>query len=175
METKNMNLGRWRILAATGAAFTLLTAAGRLGAQGTLTGRVTAQGSGQPLAEARVLLIGTTLAATTGEDGKYTLRNVPNGTAQLQVLRVGFQSVKKPVNVASGSITNVDFQLNVAVAQLEEVVTTATGQQRKVELGNAVSTLGDVGKRVEETKINNVADLLTAKSPGVAVLPASTL
>src|SRR5205085_11517017 len=64
---------------------------------------------------------------------------------------------------------------SVAVAQLEEVVTTATGQQRRVELGNAVSTLGDVGKRVEQTKINTFADLLVAKSPGVVVLPGTTL
>jgi TonB-linked SusC/RagA family outer membrane protein len=170
-----MNLGRWRILAAAGAAFALLTAAGRLSAQGTITGKVTARGSSQPLAETRVLVIGTTITATTGEDGKYTLRNIPAGTAQLQVLRVGYQSTKKNVNVATGSTTNADFELGIAVAQLEEVVTTATGQQRKVELGNAVSTLGDVGKRVEETKINSVADLLTAKSPGVIVLPASTL
>src|SRR6185503_7868426 len=170
-----MNLGRWRILAAAGAALTLLSAAGRLSAQGTITGKVTAQGSAQPLAEARVLVIGTTIATTTGEDGKYTLRNIPAGTAQLQVLRVGYQSKKQAVAVTAGQPTTADFELSVAVAQLEEVVTTATGQQRKVELGNAVSTLGDVGKRVEETKINNVADLLTAKSPGVVVLPASTL
>ena len=51
---------------------------------------------------------------------------------------------------AGATTTAADFALGVAVAQLEEVVTTATGQQRKVELGNAISTLGDVGKRVEE-------------------------
>ena len=33
---------------------------------------------------------------------------------------------------------------------LQEIVTTATGQQRRVELGNAIATLGDVAKRVEE-------------------------
>ena len=39
--------------------------------------------------------------------------------------------------------------MSAAVVQLQEVVTTATGEQRKVELGNAISTLGDVNKRVE--------------------------
>jgi len=106
-----MNLGRWRILAAAGAALTLLTAAGRLHAQGTITGKVTAQGSAQPLADARVLVIGTTIAATTGEDGKYTLRNIPVGSAQLQVLRVGYQSVKRAVTVNNGGTVNADFDL----------------------------------------------------------------
>ena len=34
---------------------------------GTITGRVTAQGTGVPLSDARVLAVGTTLAATTNE------------------------------------------------------------------------------------------------------------
>src|SRR4051812_18266060 len=102
-----MNLGRWRILAAAGAALTLLTGASRLSAQGgTITGRVTAQGTGQPLAEARVLVIGTTIAVSTSEDGKFSLKNVPAGAAQLQVLRVGFQSQKKSVTVAAGAAVN---------------------------------------------------------------------
>jgi TonB-linked SusC/RagA family outer membrane protein len=172
----NMNLGRWRILAAAGAALTLLTGASRLSAQGgTITGRVTAQGTGQPLAEARVLVIGTTIAVSTSEDGKFTLKNVPAGAAQLQVLRVGFQSQKKSVTVAAGAAVNEDFVLGVAVAQLEEVVTTATGQQRKVELGNSISTLGDVGKRVEEVPTHNLSDLMIAKSPGVTILPGTEL
>lgn len=171
-----MNLGRWRILAAAGAALTLLTAAGRLQAQGgTITGRVTAQGTNQPLADARIIVIQSTVAATTGDDGKYTLRNIPAGTVQLQVLRVGYQSKKQTATITSGATTTLDFALTVAVTQLEEVVTTATGQQRKVELGNAISTLGDVGKITETSQITTVSDLVTAKSPGVVVLPPSQL
>jgi hypothetical protein len=103
------------------------------------------------------------------------LRNVAPGSVEVQVLRVGYQSQKKTVSVTAGTASNVDFQLVTAVIQLQEVVTTATGQQRKIELGNAISTLGDVGKRVEETKINTFADLLIAKAPGVVVLPPTTL
>ncbi|HEY6830570.1 MAG TPA: carboxypeptidase-like regulatory domain-containing protein, partial [Gemmatimonadaceae bacterium] len=147
-----MQLGRWRLFAAAGAALTLFTATGRLSAQGTITGKVTSQSGGQPLAEARIIVIGGTGSAVTNEEGKFTLRNLAAGNVQLQVLRVGFQSQKKIVSVASGSMTVADFALPVAIAQLEEVVTTATGQQRKVELGNAISTLGDVNKRVETSE-----------------------
>ena len=170
-----MNLGRWRILAAS-AALTLLTLPGRLHAQGgTISGRVTAAGTGQPLAEARVLVIGSTASATTAENGTFTIRNVAAGPANLQVLRVGFTSQKKPVTVTAGGTTTADFVLAVAVAQLDEVVTTATGQQRKVEIGNAISTLGDVGKRVEEMPTHNLSDLMIAKSPGVTLLPGTEL
>jgi TonB-linked SusC/RagA family outer membrane protein len=132
-------------------------------------------GSGQPLSEARVLVLGSALSATTNEDGRFTIRNVPTGSAQLQVLRVGFQSQKKVVPMTAGGAATADFELAVAVTQLADVVTTATGQQRKVELGNAISTLGDVGKKVEQGQISTPADLLTAKAPGVVVLPGATL
>ena len=44
-----------------------------------------------------------------------------------------------------------------------------------MELGNAVSTLGDVGKRVEEIPTHNLSDLMIAKSPGVTILPGTEL
>ena len=146
-----MTLGRWK-LAVAGAALALTSLGGRLAAQGaTVTGHVTSRDGGQPLVDARIIVIGGTLSGNTGEDGKYTLRNVPLGSVQIQVLRVGYRSVKRTVEVTAGGTTTTDFALEVAVAQLEEVVTTATGQQRKVELGNALSTLGDVGTKVEQS------------------------
>jgi len=170
-----MILGRWKI-AVAGAALTLVSLGGRLAAQGaTITGHVTAREANAPLVDARVIVIGGSISANSGEDGKYTLRNVPLGSVQIQVLRVGYRSVKRTVEVTAGGTTTSDFALDVAVAQLEEVVTTATGQQRKVELGNALATLGDVGRKVEESEISSPADMLTAKAPGVVVLPGSTL
>ena len=147
----------WRLLAVAGAALTLFTAAERVSAQGTITGHVTAQAGAQPLVDARIVLIGTSITGTTGQDGGFTLRNVPAGTAQLQVLRVGYQSQKRAVPVTAGQTATADFALTVAIAQLEEIVTTATGQTRRVELGNAVSTLGNVAEKVEQRQISNVS------------------
>ena len=52
----------------------------------------------------------------------------------MQVLQVGYKSLKKTVTVTNGSTTEANFILAQAVVQLEEIVTTATGQQRRVEL-----------------------------------------
>ena len=170
-----MTLGRWKI-AVAGAALALTSLGGRLAAQGaTVTGHITAREGGQPLVDARVIVIGGSVSANSGEDGKYTLHQVPLGSIQVQVLRVGYRSVKRTIEVTAGGTTTSDFSLDIAVAQLEEVVTTATGQQRKVELGNAISTLGDVGSKVEQTEVSNITDLMVAKAPGVSVLPSPTL
>ena len=170
-EIDIMRDGKWKSAAFVALVLLAMPATRVLG-QGVISGRITGQVGGQPLAEARVLVIGTALSAISNEDGRFTLRNVPNGSAQIQVLRVGFQSQKKTVEVAPGAPIVADFTLQVAVAQLDEVVTTATGQQRRVELGNGLSTLGDVTARVEESQTRDMGSLLVAKAPGVVVLPA---
>jgi hypothetical protein len=93
MPRRNEMIKGWRTLAtATVALLVLSGAAHQVAAQGTIAGRITAQGTDAPLADTRIILIGTTISASTGADGKFTLRNVPVGTAQIHVLRVGFQS-----------------------------------------------------------------------------------
>jgi TonB-linked SusC/RagA family outer membrane protein len=138
-----------------------------------VTGRVTAAGSGEILSDTRVMVVGTSLGTTTGADGRYTLRNVPAGTREIRVLRVGFQEQKKPVAVPAEGSVSLDFVMTQAVVQLQEIVTTATGQQRRVEIGNAVTTLGNISEKVERAPVTNLADLMVAKAPGVTVLPGA--
>lgn len=140
--------------------------------QTTVTGRVTAQESNEPLSDVRVIVVGTTVFTVTNADGRYTLRGMPAGNAEVRVLRVGYTEQKKPVTVASGASATLDFALTRAVIVLQEVVTTATGDQRRVEIGNAVATI-DVTRKVEEAPIKNMGDLLVAKAPGVQVLPSN--
>ncbi|MEO7455979.1 MAG: TonB-dependent receptor plug domain-containing protein, partial [Gemmatimonadaceae bacterium] len=160
-----------RILAALTVVCAAAVIPSALHAQGTITGHVTTEGQ-LPLPGARVLALGTNAEATTGDDGKFTLRNVRTGNVEVQALKVGYKSLKKTIMVQGGTANDLNFALASAVIQLTEIVTTATGQQRKVELGNAVATLGDVGKRVQESSITNVSDLLVAKTPGVILLPS---
>ncbi len=141
--------------------------------QATISGRVTATGTNEPLSEARVMVSGTSIATSTNTEGRYTLRNVPRGVVTVQVLRVGYQEQKKSVTVAAGEAATLDFSLVQAVVQLQEIVTTATGEQRRVELGNSVATMGDVNKKVETTPITDLGSLLVGKTAGVTVIPGS--
>src|SRR6185437_5474755 len=154
-------------------ALVALPAAARAQAGTTITGRVTASGTNEPLGEGRVMLVGTSIAATTNSDGKYTLRGVPSGTVEVRVIRVGYTEQKKAVTVTAGGATTLDFAMEPAIVKLQEIVTTATGEQRRVELGNSVTTLGDVTTKVETAPISTLGDLLVAKAAGVTVLPGS--
>src|SRR5215218_10467761 len=155
---------------AVGALSTVLLATGASVAAaqgGTLTGTVTAQG-GAPLQEARILVVGTSFSTVTSPEGKYTIRRVPAGTAELRVLRVGYQEQKKSVRIVDGQTATLDFVMPTSVVQLQEVVTTATGEQRRVEVGNAVENIS-VSSLTMNAPVRTISDVLAARTPGVMV------
>src|SRR5687767_7835802 len=138
----------------------------------TISGRVTVRGSPEPLPDSRVILVGTSIFGITNAEGRFTLRNVPPGNVEVRVLRVGYVEQKRPVTVTAGQTATLDFTLDRTLVVLQEVVTTATGEQRRSELGNTVATI-DVAKTVQESPIKNMGDLLVARAPGVQVIPSN--
>ena len=145
----------------------------RADAQGTSTatiaGRVTDAQSGQPIAGAQVRLANSNLGAVAGDDGRYTIRAVSPGTVEMRVARIGFAELKRTLTVAAGATEEADFALTRVAVQLSEVVTTATGEQRRVEIANAVTTV-DAAKAVEGGNISSIGDILATRSPSVNVL-----
>jgi TonB-linked SusC/RagA family outer membrane protein len=141
-------------------------------AQGTVRGTVTSRTTGQPLGDARVTVVGSTIVTMTSVDGKYTLLNVPQGTVAIRVNRLGFESGKKDVAVSNGAEATADFQMVAAIQNLPDVVITATGEERRVEVGNSIGHI-EAAATVKTNPIHNMGDLLVAKAPGLTVLPGN--
>jgi TonB-linked SusC/RagA family outer membrane protein len=144
------------------------TAAIAIAQQGVVSGTITST-AGQPIADATVLVLGTSITATSGPDGKYILRRVPVGTAEMRAIRVGYQEVKRNVRVLDGQTATLDFQMATSIVQMQPIVVTATGEQRRIEIGNAVSNI-QVGDLVKEAPIRTIADVLNSRAAGVSVL-----
>jgi TonB-linked SusC/RagA family outer membrane protein len=159
-----------RVVTSVGAL--LAIAAAPMLAQGIITGRVQSAEGKAPLGDVQLLVEGTSIVTVTNAEGRFTLRNVPPGPREVRAFRVGYTPMKKVVTVTGGQTATLEFDLVAAIVKLQEVVTTATGEQRRVELGHAVATV-DVSKKVAEAPIKNMGDLLVAKAPGVQVLPAN--
>jgi len=138
----------------------------------TVAGRVTDQANGQPLAGARVTVMGTSLIAQTNADGRYTLSRVPGGQLTVRASAVGFGAATRVVTVSPGETAVVDLALALSPYSLDEVVITSTGDQAKREVGNSIARI-DAAKLVETAPITNVTDLLIAKAAGVDVLPGT--
>jgi TonB-linked SusC/RagA family outer membrane protein len=161
-------LGSWLQAGALTVGLLMGVAATAAAQEGTISGRVTEAGSNRPVADVRIIVVGTSLFATTNGDGRYTIRNVPAGTANVRVLRVGFAEMRRPVTVAAGETVTTDFVLQEVAVRLQEVVTTATGEATRAELGHTVTNV-PVSQIVQEAVVTNVQDVLAARAPGVVV------
>jgi TonB-linked SusC/RagA family outer membrane protein len=139
--------------------------------QGGIEGTVTDQATGQALEAARVLLTGTNRIETTNRDGKYHFREITEGSYQVRVLRLGFKPVTDTANVAPGESVTLDFSMEPAPVQLDEIVSTVTGEQRKLEVANAVSTI-DAAAITQEAPITEFGNLLSGRAAGVTVQKA---
>jgi TonB-dependent SusC/RagA subfamily outer membrane receptor len=136
---------------------------------GTINGRVTDGATKAPVAAARVFVAGTALRTLTSEDGRYSLRAVPAGSVELAVSRLGYEAKSVALTVNVGQTTTADVELTQTTTVLAEVVTTVTGAQRKVELGNAVATI-NVAEKLAVAPIKDVSGLLSGRASGVQVV-----
>ncbi|MGH9202599.1 MAG: TonB-dependent receptor plug domain-containing protein, partial [Vicinamibacterales bacterium] len=128
--------------------------------------------SGQPIASAQLGVVGTQLGAVTNNDGQYTIRGVNPGRAEVRVLRLGFAEQRQAVSVTAGQTAMLNFALRAVAMTLNPVVTTVTGQQRRIEVGNAIAQI-DATDIVQRQAVSNVADMLVAKAAGVLVIPGT--
>ncbi|MGZ8377149.1 MAG: SusC/RagA family TonB-linked outer membrane protein [Gemmatirosa sp.] len=135
---------------------------------GVITGRVTDGASGAPVPSAQVQIVSTNLGALTDAQGRFTIRAVPARAVSVRVLRVGYQEQARPATVVAGQTLTLDIALRQASVSLTPVVTTATGEIRRVEIGNAVSTI-DAAKVAETTPISSLSDMLNSRAAGVSV------
>jgi len=160
----------WRLIPAL-AGLMLATASpvvAQQGSAGSLAVRVTDAANQRPVEAARVFIVGTTLAGQTSPEGRVTLRPVAAGTYTVRVLRVGYTEQSRSISITAGQAATMEFALSTAAVNLAAVVTTATGEQRRVEIGNATANI-DVAKVVEAAPVANLNDLLNSRAPGVMV------
>ncbi len=163
----------WRaLLALAGTIAVAVPQARAQSGPGTLSVRVTDAANQRPVEAARVFLVGTTFAGATGVDGRLSLRGIPAAEYTIRVLRVGYTEQTKRVPIAAGQTVTLEFAMATAAVNLAAVVTTATGEQRRVEIGNATANI-DASKVLEAAPVSNLSDLLNSRAPGVTVTSGS--
>ncbi len=142
--------------------------------QGTLTGRITDATTGQPIGSAQIRIVGTNQAALANAQGQFTVRGVNAGAVEVRALRVGYAEQRQTVTVAPAQIVTLDFKMSPVALNLDPVVTTATGDQRRVEVGNSIAQV-DAAKIVETRAVSNMGDLLVARAPGIDVFTGTQI
>ncbi len=139
----------------------LFLAAFHVQAQVAVSGKIT-DGNQEGLIGVTIMVKGTSIGTITDTDGNYSL-NVPNENSTLTVSYVGFLTQEVPV--ANQSVIDVAMELDVA--QLDEVVVTGYGSQRKRDITGAVAVV-DV-EEMNKSQFVNITDRLQGRVAGVTV------
>jgi TonB-linked SusC/RagA family outer membrane protein len=136
-----------------------------LAAQQTVAGTVVESQSGRPLAGAQVTVAGTQQRALTLDDGRFRLEVVTGPTVTLRVTMLGYAPLVRTVDVAASDIR---LELERAAVSLENVVVTATGEQRLREMGSSIGRIS-ADSVARAAPISNIGELLGARVAGVEV------
>jgi hypothetical protein len=112
------------------AALVLFGAAAGASAQpGTVCGTLRDAATGEELVGVNIVIVGTSVGATTDLDGRYTLKNAPPEPFDLRFSYVGYtSSTVTGVRVASGVVLTLDVNLRPGEIEGDEVVVTAERQ-----------------------------------------------
>ena len=109
---------------------------------GTIAGRVTDAGTGEPIPGVNVVVENSTLGASTDVDGLYRIVGVEPGTYTLVASFVGYgDEAEEGVEVRDAQTTTVDFALQAGALGLDELVVVGYGTQQRRDITGAISTV----------------------------------
>lgn len=152
--------GRRKCLA--GLLLVLLSAVVAQAQNKTVTG-VVADSNGNPIPGVTALLKGTSVWTVTDANGRFHLSVPDGGDGVLEFQCVGFD----PKEVALSGANEYNIRLDDTISELDEVVVVGYGEQKKVNLTGAVSSMRV--SDIADIPASNTASLLQGRMSGVTV------
>ncbi len=135
-----------------------------INAQIILTGKITDKLNGEPIPGATVYLPELKKGDIADKNGVYRLDNLPSIKTVVQVSFLGYRSIVENVDLSKTTILN--FALEQAITEMNEVV--VTGTSRKTEITRSPVPMITLGSRqLQQNLNNNIIDAI-AKLPGVS-------
>jgi len=141
--------------------------AGVLSAQGSLSGKVTADG--KPLASVSVYAPEVQKGTVTDADGHYTLRNLPSGTVKITFTFIGYETLNKEIAISGDAQLDVVLQENIH--QMDEVIVSTPFN--KLQSQNVMKVEHAGIKTLEQKGASTLIDAL-ATIPGVSQVSTGT-
>src|SRR5690606_33561392 len=102
------------------------------------------------------------------EKGEFVIRNVPVGIQRFSARVVGYRGGSAEMEVKGGTTTRIVIRIGKSSTMLSEVITTASGQQKRLEVGNDITVI-NVDSVMRVAPISSVTDLLDTRVPGLMV------
>ena len=128
-----------------------------------VTGKVYSESDGEPVIGASVLVVGTTLGASTDIEGNFTIENVPTSATTLRVSYVGMTT--QEVHIIKGKPIKVVL-VEDGVA-LDDVMVVAYGTAKKSAFTGSASVVKS--ETIEKRQVSNVTNALSGSIAGVQI------
>lgn len=135
---------------------------------GSFSGKITDAKTGTPIASASVYITDIKSGSSTGSDGHFIIKNIPQGKHLVEISHIGYTSIIASIDF-TGDIVQ-DFALSPSIVENEAVVVTGvTGatQQKKVPFAVSVMRKEDFFRNSSSniieslTRIGGVSTLAT--------------
>ena len=133
------------------------------GVAGKVAGAVTDTDSGNALVAANVALVGTPYGATTTDDGRYHILNVPAGRYELRVDYIGFKSyIVQEIRVSPDLTTRVDVALEATTLDVGETVVVAERELIQPSITNSYRITS--GEEIENAPLRGYQDAVAVNA-----------
>src|ERR1035437_11017221 len=87
---------------------------------GTLFGRVTASDTKEALPFASVLIVGTNKGSSTDWDGKFFIRNIPEGKQEIRITYVGYEDTFEEITIQPDRTLNINIAMQTHSTETKE-------------------------------------------------------
>ena len=152
----------------------LIFTSGAVAQNGIITGTITDGVSGQPVAGVSVSIESTTTTTTTDRVGHYRLPSVAPGRLVIDVRRVGFNPIRREVDLAIDQVMSLDLVLSATATELAELTVIGSRTDLQETRANLETVPGGVdlvsAEEIQSTRQANLKDVLRL-TPGVFVQP----
>jgi len=135
---------------------------GRAGTTGKISGELL-DAEKRPVIAATVVVTGTPFGAFTNEKGQYNILNVPAGTYEVQISRIGFKAVVvHDVVVSADQTAHLDATLEEAAISTETVVVRATRPPVDIHLTSSLATLQS--EEIDKLPVQELQDVVNLQA-----------
>lgn len=140
---------------------------------GTVQGYVRDVQTHEPLPGANVLILGTTMGASTGLNGNFVIPTVPSGSYMIRATYVGYETKEMSLNVKSNATVTINFYLEAVGVKGKEVVVTAQASGQSAAINQQLAS-NQIVSVVSAARIQELPDANAAESvEGYPVFPFS--
>ena len=133
------------------------------GTTGKIAGKISDKSTGEALIGANILIVGTTMGASSDIDGNYFILNIPPGEYQIKASVIGYSSFTiQKVRVSIDQTTKIDFELNPESIELGEVLVTAEKSIVRKDLTSTEETIS--GENISMLPLEDVSAVVNLQA-----------